>query len=230
MYGWIRDISRSKSSELTLYSDKNPNNVDSNLKQVIPTRDGDPIGKEFPKCIQENTVTTDTLIVGGGMAGTATAFALGQKKIDSILVEQGSTLAPESGSSNTDSLMYHKMYSSAFFSTMQAKALERWKHVEDISGESLLQENGLLFYGEDNGETVEGSVLGAKRTMEKLNLPHTFYETGDKITEAYPALAGCKSKPYSGVVEDTAGHICASKGIFFFCNLYIFTYKMYIVN
>ena len=107
--------------------------------------------------------------------------------------------------------MYRKMYSSAFFSKMQAKALGRWEDVEEKTGTKLLQENGLLFYGEDTGETVEGSVLGAKDVMEKLGLPHTFYATGDEIAEAYPAL-DCRGKPYSGVCEDSAGHIRASKG------------------
>ena len=103
------------------------------------------------------------------------------------------------------------MYSSEFFSKMQAKALDRWDDVEKKTGTKLLQENGLLFYGEDTGETVEGSVLGAKEVMEKLGLPHKFYATGDEIADAYPALEGCRGKPYSGVCEDTAGHIRASK-------------------
>ncbi len=47
--------------------------------------------------------------------------------------------------------------------------------------------------------------------MEKLNLSHRFFETGDDIADAYPALEGCRGKPYSGVYEDTAGHIRASK-------------------
>lgn len=108
--------------------------------------------------------------------------------------------------------MYRKMYSSEFFSKMQAKALDRWADVEEKSGTKLLQENGLLFYGEDTGETVEGSVLGAKEVMETLNLPHKFYATGDEIADAYPALESCRGKPYSGVCEDSAGHIRASKG------------------
>eukprot|EP00548_Thalassiothrix_antarctica_P013884 CAMPEP_0194173504 /NCGR_PEP_ID=MMETSP0154-20130528/7822_1 /TAXON_ID=1049557 /ORGANISM="Thalassiothrix antarctica, Strain L6-D1" /LENGTH=412 /DNA_ID=CAMNT_0038886589 /DNA_START=235 /DNA_END=1469 /DNA_ORIENTATION=+ len=158
------------------------------------------------------TTTTDTLIIGGGVAGTASAFALCQKGKDVILCEQSSTLAPATASSNGDSRMYRKMYSNEFFSRMQAKALDRWADVERSSGESLLQQNGLLFYGEDTGETVEGSVLGAKQVMENLNLPHKFYATGDDIAAAYPALSeGCKGKPYSGVYEETAGHIRASK-------------------
>lgn len=107
--------------------------------------------------------------------------------------------------------MYRKMYSSEFFSKMQSKALDRWADVEKASGEKLLQENGLLFYGEDTGETVEGSVLGARDVMKSLNLPHTFYATGDEIADAYPALESCRGKPYMAVCEDTAGHIRASK-------------------
>eukprot|EP00536_Pseudo-nitzschia_multiseries_P007344 jgi/Psemu1/195427/e_gw1.172.5.1 len=145
------------------------------------------------------------------MAGCSTAFSLGERNIKTILVERGSSLAPPTASSNGDSRMYRKMYSDEFFSKMQATALERWKDVEEKSGETLLQKNGLLFYGEDTGETVEGSVLGAKKTMENLKLEHTFFETGDSIADQYPALKGCKGMPYSGVYEADAGHIKASQ-------------------
>ncbi len=211
MYGWIRDISKEKSKKLASGADLEATKITTALNNVIPGRNGEPIGSEFPEWIKENTVTTDTLIIGGGVGGTATAFALSQKGKKSIIAEQGESLAPKTSSSNGDSRMYRKMYSNEFFSKMQATALDRWAEVEKISGETLLHQNGLLFYGEDTGETVEGSVLGAKETMEKLALPHTFYESGDAIAEAYPALEGCKGKPYSGVCEDTAGHIRATE-------------------
>lgn len=213
MYGWIRDISKIKASKLIVESSKEPIKVDNNLLNVVPTRIGDPVGKEFPEWIKENSQVTDTLIIGGGVAGTATAFSLSEKGTQSILVEQGDSLAPTTASSNGDSRMYRKMYSSEFFSKMQAKALDRWTDVEQATGESLLEENGLLFYGEDTGETVEGSVQGAKEVMDKLGLPYTFYSTGDEIADAYPSLEGCRGKPYTGVCEDKAGHIKASKGV-----------------
>ena len=103
------------------------------------------------------------------------------------------------------------MYSDAFFSQMQITALQRWKDVEQKSGETLLHKNGLLFYGEETGETVEGSVLGAKQTMEQLQLEHTFHDSGDDIAQVYPALQGCAGRPYSGVYEADAGHIRASQ-------------------
>jgi len=211
MYGWIRDISRLKASALAVHADKDATKVGTALYNVIPSRSGEPVGKTFPEWIKESTKSTDTLIIGGGLGGTSTAFALGQRGINSIIVEQDNDVAPASSSSNGDSRMYRQMYSNEFFSKMQSQALKRWNDVEEITGKKLLQENGLLFYGEDTGETVEGSVLGAKETMEKLGLPHTFYASGDEIADAFPALIGCRGKAYSGVKEDTAGHIRASK-------------------
>lgn len=211
MYGWIRSLSQKKARNMVELSEKDSKSMESITADVVPSREGDPIGKTFPEWIKDNTQKTETLIIGGGIAGCSTAFALGEKNINSILVERGSSLAPPTASSNGDSRMYRKMYSDEFFSKMQATALERWKVVEEKSGETLLQKNGLLFYGEDTGETVEGSVLGAKKTMENLNLDHTFFETGEAIAKEYPALKGCEGMPYSGVYEADAGHIKASK-------------------
>lgn len=138
MYGWIRDISREKASSLAGHADQEPTFVQSNLKNVVPSRDGVPVGKDFEKWIEDKSKKTDTLIVGGGLAGSATAFALAEKGINSTLVEQGSTLSPPTASSNGDSRMYRKMYSSTFFSQMQSKALDRWGDVEKKSGVKLL--------------------------------------------------------------------------------------------
>jgi len=211
LYGWIRSLSSEKARTMVELSGMDSSKMDAVTVDIVPSRNGDPIGKSFPEWIEENTMKTDTLIVGGGMAGTSTAFSLGEKGVKSILVESGSTLAPPTASSNGDSRMYRKMYSDEFFSKMQMTALKRWNDVEKKSGETLLQKNGLLFYGEDTGETVEGSVLGAKKTMENLNLDHTFHESGEDIAKTYPALKGCNGKPYSGVYEADAGHIMASK-------------------
>lgn len=150
MYGWVRGISRDKARTMSHLADLKAHNMEDAVGDVTPSRTGDPVGKTFPDWIKENTKKTDTLIVGGGMAGTSTAFGLAQKGggLNSILVERGQTVAPPSASSNGDSRMYRRMYSNEFFSKMQATALDRWREVEEMTGETLLQKNGLLFYGE----------------------------------------------------------------------------------
>ncbi len=59
---------------------------------------------------------------------------------------------------------------------------------------------------------MEGSDLGAKKVMERLDLPHKFYVKWDKIADVNLALKGCKGKPYSSVCKDMAGQIRTLKG------------------
>ena len=72
MYGWIRSLSKEKAKTMVELAKKDSNMMDAITVDVIPSRNGDPIGKSFPDWIEENTKKTDTLIIGGGMAGTST--------------------------------------------------------------------------------------------------------------------------------------------------------------
>ena len=68
--------------------------------------------------------------------------------------------------------MYRCMYSSEYLSDLQEKSLQEWRFIEAKHNCQLLQENGLLFYGEVwQEETIEGSILGSKRVMEQKNIP-----------------------------------------------------------
>jgi glycine/D-amino acid oxidase-like deaminating enzyme/glutamate dehydrogenase/leucine dehydrogenase len=209
IYGWIQDLSHAKAYELCQKAGNRADCIARALHQTYANQEKDPIGQSFPQWIAENTKFVDSLIVGGGMAGTAAAYANAKAGIKTLLVEQGDSLAPECASSNGDSRMYRQMYSNPFFSKMQTAALEQWKILEKECGEKLLHQNGLLFYGEDTGETVEGSVRGARDTMEELGLPHEYFATGDDISKRFPALE-TSGTPYSGVYEETAGHVRSS--------------------
>ena len=106
LYGWIRRLSRNKAHmmvELSQMDATRMNEVARLSPDIVPSRQGEPIGNTFPDWILENTQHTETLIIGGGMAGSATAFGLGEKNVKSILVERSSTLAPPTASSNGDS-------------------------------------------------------------------------------------------------------------------------------
>ncbi|KAL3927320.1 MAG: hypothetical protein SGARI_005358, partial [Bacillariaceae sp.] len=207
--GWIRDLSIAKSRDLCQKANNDAKSILKATDNVYADNKKDPIGKSFPDWIKENSKVTDCVVLGGGMAGTAAAYANSKAGIKTLLVEQGDSLAPKTGSSNGDSRMYRQMYSNSFFSKMQTAALDQWSILEKEAGEQLLHQNGLLFYGEDTGETVEGSVQGARDTMKELGLPHEYFATGDDIAEQFPALK-TKSTPYSGVYEETAGHVRSS--------------------
>jgi glycine/D-amino acid oxidase-like deaminating enzyme/glutamate dehydrogenase/leucine dehydrogenase len=209
VYGWIRDLSRNKANHLCHKAGNDAKSILQATEDVYADSTDDPIGQTFPDWILENSKSTDCVVLGGGMAGTAAAYASAKAGIKTLLVEQGDSLAPKTASSNGDSRMYRQMYSNPFFSKMQTTALDLWKVLEEECGEKLLHQNGLLFYGEDTGETVEGSVKGARDTMKELGLPHEYFETGDDIQEQFPALK-TQGTPYSGVYEETAGHVRSS--------------------
>ena len=53
MYGWIRDISRRKAKSLAVQADLKASNINTVLNSVIPSRTGEPVGKEFPDWIKQ---------------------------------------------------------------------------------------------------------------------------------------------------------------------------------
>lgn len=162
---------------------------------------------------------TDILVVGAGMAGSGAAmyaslatpahdrFRSGRAAV--TLIDAAPSVASESASSCGDSRMYRQMYSDPFYAKMQLQALDNWKEVEELSGEKLLHENGLLFYGEETGETVEGSVQGAKDCMKRLKIPFEEY-SGPEIDRKWKGVRAGDKPLYEGVFEHTAGHARAS--------------------
>ena len=171
-----------------------------------------PAGARYRQWHGEAVEQVDTLVVGGGMAGTAAAMELAQLLPEGAKVEvlESRVVANDKGSSYGESRMYRRMYSDEFFSRMQADALGLWGELEERSGEQLLTTNGLLFYGEtDTGETVEGSVPGARDVMARLGLEHEYF-VGEELDARYPLLSSGKLDAAEGVLEHAAGSVNSS--------------------
>merc|ERR1712176_1307651 len=163
-----------------------------------------PVGKKFSTWRNSEEDTYDIVVVGGGMAGTATSYYLSKLAPDlKVAVLESGELADKKGSSYGAS----RMYSDEYFSRMQSQALDLWSDLEKESNTKLLKENGLLFYGEtDTGETVEGSIPGAAEIMKKLGIPHEYFNA-KQMDSKWPMLA---KEGYEGVYEATAGSINSS--------------------
>ena len=155
-------------------------------------------------------INVDVLIIGGGMAGLATAYYLSQSSQLKIALLEAKRIGHSHGSSFGEERMYRRMYSTEYLSDLQAKSLQEWQLIETKHNCHLLRENGLLFYGEMwPEETIEGSILGAKRVMEQKNIP--FEELDATAMEERWAM-----KPRSdfiGLYEMTAGMIWAHKAL-----------------
>ncbi len=158
----------------------------------------------------EVPINVDVLIIGGGIAGLATAYYLSQYPQLKTVVLEAKRIGGSHCSSTGEERMYRRMYSSEYLSDLQEKALQEWHSIEAKHNCQLLRENGLLFYGEVwQKETIEGSILGAKRVMEQKNIP---FEELDATAMAQR----WSIKPHSdfiGLYEKAAGMVWAHKAL-----------------
>ncbi len=155
-------------------------------------------------------INVDVLIVGAGMAGLATAYYLSQYPHLKTVVLEANRIGHSHCSSYGEERMYRRMYSSEYLSDLQEKSLEEWQLIEAKHNCQLLRENGLLFYGEVwQEETIEGSILGAKRVMEQKNIP---FEELD-ATAMSQRWAMKPRSDFIGLYEMTAGMVWAHKAL-----------------
>ena len=158
----------------------------------------------------QEPIKVDVLIVGGGMAGLATAYYLSQYPHLKTVVLEAERIGESHCSSYGEERMYRRMYSSKYLSDLQEKSWQEWRLMEAKHNCRLLRENGLLFYGEVwPEETIEGSILGAKRVMEQKKIP---FEELDAKTMAERWAMKPRSD-FMGLYEMTAGMVWAHKAL-----------------
>ena len=155
-------------------------------------------------------INVDILIIGGGMAGLSTAYYLSQYPQLKTVVLEAKQIGHSHCSSFGEERMYRRMYSNSYLSDLQEKSWQEWRLIETKHNCQLLRENGLLFYGEVwQEETIEGSILGAKRVMEQKNIP---FEELDATAMAERWAMKPRSD-FIGLYEQTAGMVWAHKAL-----------------
>ena len=155
-------------------------------------------------------IVVDVLVIGGGMAGTASAYYLSQSLNLTIALLERCYIGHDQCSSYGEERMYRRMYSNTYLSDLQEKSLQEWRELESRYQCTLLQEHGLLFYGEAwEEETIEGSILGAKRVMEQKQIP--FEELDATAMQQRWALQ--PRSDFIGLYEKTAGMVWAKRAL-----------------
>jgi sarcosine oxidase len=126
------------------------------------------------------TTRVDTVVVGGGAMGAATAWWLARSGRPPLLFEQfepGHTR----GSSHGASRIFRFAYPLPRYVRMATLALPLWRDLEDESGVSLLETTGGVDHGDD---------LVVQATAEALDGQGVAYEflTADGATERWPGM------------------------------------------
>jgi monomeric sarcosine oxidase len=104
----------------------------------------------------------EVLVVGGGVIGAATAYALARRGRRVLLLEQF-TIGHARGSSHGLSRSISSVHSRLHHMRLVAAARQAWRRLEDDSGQRLLIKTGVLDIGHADSPAIQASIahLGA---------------------------------------------------------------------
>ena len=88
----------------------------------------------------------DAVVIGAGVMGSATAWALGERGVDTILLEQFE-IGHARGSSHGPTRIFRLSYPQLDYVRLAQHALESWRRLEGAAGEQLLVTTGGLDAG-----------------------------------------------------------------------------------
>jgi sarcosine oxidase len=150
------------------------------------------------------------VIIGGGMAGLSCAASLARQGVSDVVLLEAKTLAHAQASSFGETRMFREMYSDPVLCKLAQEANRLWREEEVLSGETLRETHGLLFYGESwDEETIEGSIPGARRVMDDQGIPYEALNAGE-ISARFPLKP---KADFTGLFEPTAGAVRSDKVI-----------------
>lgn len=109
----------------------------------------------------------DAIVVGGGLMGAATAWALAGRGRSVVLME-AHEFAHKGGSSHGNARIFRRAYPDPMYVKLTGKAGELWRELEHQTGEQLLTTTGGLDHGAARGPKALADVLKASRVEAEL--------------------------------------------------------------
>ncbi|HEY9367975.1 N-methyl-L-tryptophan oxidase [Streptomyces sp.] len=127
------------------------------------------------------TTGCDVLVVGLGVFGAATTWALSQRGATALAIDaHGPT--HRHGSSHGDSRIFRRAYrEGAHYLPLLNRADQLWNELEQSHGDPLLVRSGGVFVG----TAASGVVEASRRTAEAGGVPHELWN-GTELAEHYP--------------------------------------------
>ncbi|MEM8852626.1 MAG: FAD-dependent oxidoreductase [Pseudomonadota bacterium] len=127
------------------------------------------------------------IVVGGGIVGLSTAYALTKGGVDVTLVERGPIPHPLASSSDHHRIIRSTYSSQEGYTVRMADAHAAWQRLWDDLGAPLdryYAKTGILTLCEDDGDFGDTS----RTTMDGLGLPYELLEGAGAVEERYPFL------------------------------------------
>ena len=142
------------------------------------------------------TERADVVVVGAGLLGLATAWALRDRR--EVLVLEQATVGHARGGSHGPSRVFRLGYPDALYVQMAQLALPRWRALEAETGSSLLDVTGQLSFGAGS-DAVAVALAAAGAPSQRLSAAD--------VVAAFPMFAGhgpALYEPGSGVIAAAA--------------------------
>ena len=143
----------------------------------------------------------DVVVVGAGIMGSATAWALARAGHEVLLVEQF-RVGHEHGSSHGRSRIVRLAYPEVEFVELAKEAFRGWRELEQESGQELLELNGLLELVESSGQSSQDALDAAGAEYELLDADGARSRWPVVVPDGWTALF----QPEAGIVRADLAH------------------------
>ena len=143
----------------------------------------------------------EVVVVGAGIMGSATAYALAREGRDVVLLEQF-RVGHEHGSSHGRSRIVRLAYPEVEFVELAREAFVSWRELEQESGQELLELNGLLELVESSKQSTRDALAAAGVEYELVDSDGARSRWPVGVPDGWTALF----QPEAGIVRADLAH------------------------
>src|SRR5580658_3947635 len=112
----------------------------------------------------------DVVIIGAGLAGSATAWALARRGRSSVVLEAFQP-GHQRGSSHGSARIFRRAYPDPFYVRLTGEAQRLWRQLADEAGEELVQITGEIDFGPAGEQEKMYEILRASEIPVELLPP-----------------------------------------------------------
>jgi glycine/D-amino acid oxidase-like deaminating enzyme len=141
------------------------------------------------------------VIVGGGIAGLATAWAACRNGSDVVLLDQGKLPNPMAASSDSSRVLRHAYGPTHGYAAMAVEAYAAWDRLWRDLGATHYEETGNLILGTADDPWIAGSL----RSFDRLGIPHEGLK-GSALLSRFPMVDEAAAQ---------SGHFSPKAGVLF---------------